>query len=326
MEGPMQCGVHKFRELVHDTTMTSQQRYRGIMTATCTPLDKDGTVIAAIVKAHVEAQLAAGIAGIVPTGGTGEFISLNERQRLSMVEATVEAVAGRVPVVAGVIHPGLQDTIRSARDCLRAGADSVMVVTPYYYRPSQSGIVDYFRRINDAIEGDLVLYEIPYRTGVSLLPETVQCIVEATRTVAMKACNPDLQQQVRVMQAVGQKISILTGEEGVFPIHVAMGAVGGMLAGSNIFPLTWTRIFDLAIRGEAQACATLHRRLQAATDALYSEPNPAPLKAALRMLDLDHGTVIEPLLPASDACIERLRNVLPAALELERECGALSNP
>jgi 4-hydroxy-tetrahydrodipicolinate synthase len=201
-----------------------------------------------------------------------------------------------------------------------------MVVTPYYYRPTQAGIVDYFRRVNDAIDGDLVLYEIPYRTGVSLLPETVQRIVETTRTVAMKACNPDLQQQVRVVQAVGQKISILTGEEGVFPVHVAMGAVGGMLAGSNIFPLAWKRIFDLASRGEPQAAAQLHQRLQAATDALYSEPNPAPLKAALRMLDLDHGTVIEPLLPASDACIERLRNVLPAALEVERECGALSNP
>jgi 4-hydroxy-tetrahydrodipicolinate synthase len=305
--------------------MNSPTRYRGIMTATCTPLDENGNVAVATVKAHVQSQMAAGISGILPIGGTGEFISLNERQRLAMVEATVEAVAGRVPVVAGVIHPGLQDTIKAASDYLRAGADSVMVVTPYYYRPSQAGIVDYFRRVNDAIDGDLVLYEIPYRTGVSLLPETVQRIVETTRTVAMKACNPELQQQVRVVQAVGQKISILTGEEGVFPVHVAMGAVGGMLAGSNIFPRAWTRIFELASRGQTQAAAQLHQRLQSATEALYSEPNPAPLKAALRMLDLDHGSVIEPMLPASDACVERLRNVLPAALEVERECGAASN-
>lgn len=292
------------------------------MSATCTPLDPDGYVVVATVKAHVESQLAAGVTGILPIGGTGEFISLTRRQRQAMLEATVEAVAGRVPVVAGVIHPGLQDTIESARDYLRAGADSVLVVTPYYYRPTQAGIVDYFQRVNDAVDGDLVLYEIPYRTGVSLQAETVQRIVESTRTVAMKACNPDLQQQVRVVQAVGDRIAILTGEEGVFPVHVAMGAVGGMLAGSNLFPRAWARIFDLASRGDARAAADLHQRLQPATDALYCEPNPAPLKAALRMIDCDHGRVIEPLLPASDACIERLRNVLPAALGIERECKA----
>lgn len=302
--------------------MTSPRRYRGIMSATCTPLDKDGQVVAATVKAHAQAQIAAGITGLVPIGGTGEFNSLTPRQRLAMLEATVEAVAGRVPVVAGVLHPGLADTIQAARDYLRAGADSVMVVTPYYYRPTQPGIVDYFRRIGDAVDGDLVLYEIPYRTGVSLLPETVQRIVESTRTVAMKACNPDLQQQLRVLQAVGSRIAVLTGEEGVFPVHVAMGAVGGMLAGSNLFPRAWTRIFELASRGDREAAARLHERLQSATDALYSEPNPAPLKAALRLTSLDHGSVIEPLLPASDACIERLRNVLPAALGIERECGA----
>jgi len=305
--------------------MNHLTRYRGIMTATCTPLDSNGNVVASMVRSLVHSQLDAGVTGIVPAGGTGEFISLNERQRIAMVEATVEAVAGRVPVVAGVLHPGLQDTIRASTDYLRAGADSVMVVTPYYYRPTQQGIVDYFRRVNDAIDGDIVLYEIPYRTGVSLLPETVARIVEHTRTVAMKACNPDLQQQLRVVQAVGGKISILTGEEGVFPVHIAMGAVGGMLAGSNIFPHIWVRIFDLASRGDARAAADLHQRLQPATDALYSEPNPAPLKAALRMLDLDHGDVIEPMANASARCNDRLRDVLPAALAIERECAA-SNP
>jgi len=301
--------------------MNHLQRYRGVMTATCTPLDFDGNVVAATVKAHVKAQLAAGITGIVPVGGTGEFVSLSEGQRLAMVEATVEAVGGRVPVVAGVIHPGLQDTIKASKDYLRAGADSVMVVTPYYYRPTQQGIIDYFRRVSDAIDGDIVLYEIPYRTGVSLQPETVQAIVEKTRTVAMKACNPDLNQQVRVVQAAGNKISILTGEEGVFPVHIAMGAVGGMLAGSNVFPRVWVRIFELVSNGDKDAARDLHRRILPATDALYSEPNPAPLKAALKMLDLDNGAVIEPMLPASDACIERLRRVLPAALEVERECA-----
>ncbi|NDZ18347.1 4-hydroxy-tetrahydrodipicolinate synthase [Variovorax sp. WS11] len=301
--------------------MTAKQRYQGIMTAVPTPLDDQGQVQAAPVRKLVERQLRDGITGILPIGGTGEFISLTPQQRLRMLEVTVEAVNGRVPVVAGVLNPGYAEALAAARDYLKAGADSVMVVTPYYYRPQQAGIVDYFRRLSDALDGDLVLYEIPYRTGVSLLPETVAQIVESTRTVAMKACNPDLSQQVRVVEAVADRISILTGEESVFPLHIAMGAVGGMLAGSNLFPRTWTHILDLVKAGDLAAAKALHARLKPATDALYSEPNPAPLKAAMQLIDCPMGSVITPMLPASAACIERLKQVLPAALELERTCA-----
>ena len=304
--------------------MDRKPRYRGIMTAACTPLDADGRVVAQAVREHVDAQIRAGITGIVPIGGTGEFISLTDDQRLAMVEATVEAANGRVPVIAGVLHPGLQDTVRASRAYLKAGADAVMVVTPYYYRPTQAGIVDYFRHINDAVDGELVLYEIPYRTGVSLLPETVQRIVEQTRTVAIKACNPDLAQQMRVAEAVGQRIAILTGEEAVFPLHIAMGAVGGILAGSNLFPRVWTRIFELADAGRLAEATELHKLLQPATDALYAEPNPAPLKAAMNLLELNAGTVITPILEASPACIARLRGVLPQALALEQRLAGES--
>lgn len=295
------------------------------MTATCTPLDKDGNVITSTVRAHAKTQIDSGITGLIPVGGTGEFISLNDRQRLTMVEATVEAAGGRVPVIAGALFPGLQDNIRVARDYLKAGADAVMVVTPYYYRPTQRGVIDYFRRISDSVDGDLVLYEIPYRTGVSLQPETVQAIVEQTRTMAMKACNQDLSQQTRVAQAVGKKISILTGEENVFPLHVAMGAVGGMLAGSNIFPRAWTRIYELASSGQLAAATELHAKLLPATDALYCEPNPAPLKAALHLLGQDNGPVLEPMLPASDACLARLKREVPLALDIERSLSTPSN-
>lgn len=311
-----------------NTTTSPAARYRGILSATCTPLDAEGRVDVPAVREHVEAQLQAGITGIVPIGGTGEFISLTDAQRLAMVEATVEAVAGRVPVVAGVLHPGLQDTVRTARACLKAGADAAMVVTPYYYRPTQAGIVDYFRAVGDAVDGDLVLYEIPYRTGVALQPETVLRILEQTRTVAMKACNPDLAQQLRVAGSVGRRIAILTGEESVFPLHIAMGAVGGMLAGSNVFPRLWTRLFELSIAGRMAEALALHAQLQPATDALYAEPNPAPLKAALNLLGHRAGTVIAPMQEASVACVERLRVVLPQALELERRCvdTPLSSP
>jgi 4-hydroxy-tetrahydrodipicolinate synthase len=302
--------------------MSAPSRYQGIMTATPTPLSATGEILADAVREHVERQVGAGITGIIPIGGTGEFPSLSEAQRVRMVELTVEAARGRVPVIAGVLHPGLDDAVRAASTYLSIGADAAMVVTPYYYRPTQAGIVEYFRRLGDKVDGDLVLYEIPYRTGVSLLPETVAAIVEHTRTVAMKACNPDLSQQMRVVEAVAGRISILTGEEAVFPLHIAMGAVGGMLAGSNIFPHAWREILRLAQGGNLQAAGELHAKLLPATDALYAEPNPAPIKAAMELLGLPAGPVLAPMLAASAGCVERLRHVLPAAMALERACEA----
>jgi 4-hydroxy-tetrahydrodipicolinate synthase len=130
---------------------------------------------------------------------------------------------------------------------------------------------------------------------------------------------------LRVVEAVGNRISIFTGEEAVFCLHVAMGAVGGMLAGSNIFPRVWTRILELASGGKLEEAKALHARLLPATDALYSEPNPAPIKAAMALLGMPMGDVIPPMLPASDRCIARLGNVLPEALALE-QASEFSNP
>lgn len=289
------------------------------MTATPTPLERaTGKINRAAAQAHIERQIESGITGIVPIGGTGEFNSLTPAQRLEMVELTVQAAAGRVPVIPGVLCPGLEDTVEAANLFVKAGADAVMIVTPYYYRPTQAGIVEYFQRVGERVDADLVLYEIPYRTGVSLTPETVQRIVDTTRTVAMKACNLDLAQQMGVVNAVGNRIAILTGDESVFPLHIAMGAVGGMLAGSNIFPRTWNQILALASLGDLAGAQALHNQIKAATSALYSEPNPAPIKAAMSMLGVPAGDVIAPMLPASEGCMATLRQVLPAALELEQ--------
>lgn len=293
-------------------------RYQGILSAIPTPFVPDGGLDADAVGEHVERQVKAGITGLLVIGGTGEFSSLDDGLRRRMVERTVLAARGRVPVVAGVLHPGLHDAARAANEYLRAGADSVMVVTPYYNRPTQDGIAQYFERLGDLVDGDLVLYEIPYRTGTSLAPQTVSRIVERCRVVAMKACNPDFSQQMEVVDAVGRRVAILSGEEMVFPMHVSMGAVGGMLAGSNLFPRAWTRILELARGGELAAARQLHARLLPVTRVLYSEPNPGPLKAAMHVLGLCAADVLPPLLEASAPCRQRLAQTLPEAMAIER--------
>ena len=286
----------------------------GIITAIPTPVDDRGRVVHSAVVDLVNRLIAGGATGIAPLGGTGEFTALSTSQRMAMVEATVEACGKRVPVIPGVIFPGLADAVEAGNAYMRAGADALMLVTPYYYRPTQNGIVDYFKRYSDSVDSELVLYEIPYRTGVELTPDAVSRLADVARVVAMKACNRDLAQQLGVMRAAGDRMSILTGEEDVAPVHMAMGAVGGVLATSNLLPRHWNRILRHVRDGELPAALALHARIKPAIDVLFAEPNPAPIKAALNHFHDFPDSVLSPLLPASDALKRRLPEVLEPLL------------
>ncbi|WP_130731099.1 4-hydroxy-tetrahydrodipicolinate synthase [Komagataeibacter xylinus] len=286
----------------------------GIVTATPTPLDSHGQIDQGAVASLVRHVIDQGASAIAPNGGTGEYTALTDRQRSQMVEYSVAAADGDVPVICGILSPGLNDTISAGRNARALGADALMVVTPYYSRPTQAGIVDYYKAISDAVDAEIMLYEIPYRTGISLTPETVATLAEQTRVVAMKACNNDLSQQLKVLEAAGDKISILSGEENVFPVHVAMGAKGGLLATSCIFQSAWNRIYEAASQNRLADALALHARLMPVVEALFSEHNPAPLKAALSLVGRPYGEVLPPLQPASAMLKEKLAQLVPAFL------------
>lgn len=298
----------------------------GIHTAVPTPLDGEGKFIPAVLVDLIDRLLRAGADGIVPLGGTGEFTALPTRDRRRVVETCLEAVAGRVPVIPGILHPGIGDAVMTAQEFVSAGAKTLMVVTPYYFRPSQDGIVDYYKQFSDLVDADIVLYEIPYRTGVSLAPETIASLVDQTRVVGIKACNTDLSQQMRVAEMVAERIAILSGEEEVFPLHVAMGAVGGIFSSSNLFTRRWRRILDLAQGGDLGTAIREHAELRPVINAVFSEPNPAPIKAALELAGLPFGGPLPPLRPASSACRARLAElILPLYLSELDEQSTMEN-
>lgn len=292
--------------------------YQGIISATPTPLSASGDVDVAAVRKLAEHLVAEGASGLTPVGGTGEYVSLTPKQRRQMLDATLETVAGRVPVIAGVLSAGFGDCLATSQEFVAAGAKALLVVTPYYARPTQEGIVDYFKKLSDAVDADLVLYEIPYRTGISLRPETVDALARQTRIVAMKACNQDLSVQVGAMQLAGAEISILTGEENVFPLHVAMGARGGLLATSCLFPRIWAELHRLASGGRLDEAMALHAEVMPTVNLLYREHNPGPIKAALTMSGFPSGEVIAPLLPVSAETRQLLAQALPKTFERER--------
>ncbi|MGU7771640.1 4-hydroxy-tetrahydrodipicolinate synthase [Burkholderia sp. MR1-5-21] len=296
--------------------MNQHQPYAGILTAVPTPLDAEGNFRRGPLVEHISNLSAAGSDGIVPLGGTGEYTALSGQERLRVVEASLEA-AGNVPVIPGILSPGIGDAIDNAKAFVRAGAKALMVVTPYYFRPTQDGIVDYYKRFADAVDADIILYEIPYRTGVSLHYETVARLADMTRVVGIKACNPDLAQQMRAAELASTKIAILSGEEDVLPLHVAMGAVGGIISSSNLIPKQWNRVLSLAKNGQIKDAISLHSTLRPLIDAIFAEPNPAPIKAALTLQGLDFGGVLPPLKSASEALKERLAGLIPSFVARE---------
>ncbi|MBO9643598.1 MAG: 4-hydroxy-tetrahydrodipicolinate synthase [Pseudacidovorax sp.] len=291
--------------------MTPKHPYTGILTAIPTPLTGDLQLDPAPLAAHVRRMAAMGSRGVVPLGGTGEYTSLSFDQRLAVVQTCLEAAEGGVPVIPGILSPGLGDAVQNAKAFVRAGAKALMVVTPYYFRPTQDGIVRYFEQFSNEVDADIILYEIPYRTGVSLHYETVNRLAALTRVVGIKACNPDLAQQMRAAELAAAKIAILTGEEDVMPLHVAMGAVGAVITSSNLLPRQWDRVLELAMAGRLPEAVALHARLRPLIDAIFAEPNPAPIKAAMAHLGWGVGCdVVAPMLPASPALKNRLAAVL----------------
>lgn len=272
------------------------EKVRGIYTALCTPI-MDGKVNAAAMDKLVNFVIDNNTAGLVALGGTGEYCALTNEQRIDGVKMTIAANKGRVPVVAGIIGPGLPEAIEMGNRCKELGADAIMVVTPYYVVANQQGIYDYYRQVMKNVDLPLVLYNIPYRTGVNMLPETVERLLDSDergQIVGMKECCPNMGQVLELLSKVRERTSVLTGEEFLFYQEVSCGAQGGILATSNLLPKMWADIFDLIVSGKKERAAEIVVKVTPLLRLIFAESNPGPLKDAMKMVGIDCG---EPLLP-----------------------------
>jgi len=229
-----------------------------------------------------------------------------------VVRDTVAASQGRVPVIAGVLATGYEDALRAGLAAKDAGADALMVVTPYYTLGSEDGVKAYFERYREAVGLPLLLYEIPRRTQVELRAETIAQLVGEGVLIGIKYSGSDFAKLTRLIQMAGDTLAVLSGEEPLFPAALALGAVGGVLAVSNLDPAPWVRMQTLVDGGQMQQALRLHQRYAPLTDAVYSEMNPVGLKAALQIKGFAFGEARLPLLPAGQHTLLRLRQVFDA--------------
>jgi 4-hydroxy-tetrahydrodipicolinate synthase len=251
-----------------------------------------------------------GAEGVVPIGGTGEFTALSARARLEAVEATVEIAKGRVPVVAGVLAPGFADAVEAGEGFRKAGVDALLLITPFYVTPTQSGIRDYFRAYRDKVDIDILLYDIPSRTRIVVEPRTIAEMEQDRSIVGMKACNTDINHFNHTAAYVTGDFALLAGEDTHFPIQMALGAKGGILATAALLPRRWVEIYELCRAERYREAIAAQRSLLPMIDAIFAEANPGPLKAAMALAGHATGDALSPLQPPKAATLDDLTRVL----------------
>jgi len=293
---------------------TAPMKFFGAYTALVTPWT-GGRLDEAALAAHVEAQIAGGIDGLVPCGTTGESPTLSHAEHVQVVEKVVSVCRGRVPVLAGAGSNSTREAIDLARACKAAGADGTLQITPYYNKPTQAGLVAHFTAIADAVDLPVVLYNVPGRTGVDLLPETVEVLARHERIVGIKEATGDMRRVFDLRRRCGGDFAILSGDDPTVLPLLAAGGDGVISVTSNLLPGLFADLCAAARGGDLARARALHARHLPLSEALFATTNPIPVKAALAMLGRIADELRLPLvpLPPDDPLRARLRACLVEA-------------
>jgi len=290
----------------------SNLRLTGTLTAIVTPFTADGDAVdLAALDALVAAQIQGGVSGLVPCGTTGESPTLAEDEQLAVVKRTVAVAAGRVPVIAGTGSFSTRKTIAASRAALAAGADGVMVVMPYYNKPSQDGLREHVLAVARAVSCPIVLYNIPGRSVVDLSAETTARICEAApNVVALKDASGNVLRCQELKRRLGDRLTVLSGDDGLTLPMMSVGAAGVISVSANVRPRQVSEVTRLALAGDWIAARAAHLALLELHGLMFVEPNPAPAKAALAGMGRMTAAVRLPLLPASEGLRRQITEAL----------------
>ncbi|WP_042264101.1 4-hydroxy-tetrahydrodipicolinate synthase [Paraburkholderia heleia] len=294
--------------------MITSQNLRGILPAIPTPVHPDDTINVEAAHKLLRYLLKQGIDGLVPLGGTGEYGALARAERIRMAELSVRETNGEVPVIAGVLDPGYHDALQAGKEFAAAGVDGLLVLTPYYTNPTQQGIRDYFLRYADESPVPILIYEIPYRTRIAIAPEVLHELSRHERIIGMKACNTDMWHFLRTVAGVDKSFSVLSGEDTLFPMHLAAGARGGIVVTATLLPTAWRKIQRHVADGRIADAIELHRSLIPLMNLAFAETNPGPMKAVMDLIGVDAPHMLAPLVKPDAALAASLRSELTKQL------------
>ncbi len=283
----------------------------GTLTALVTPFRRQQVAYDDL-RALVEFQIKAGIDGLVPVGSTGESSTLSHAEHMEVVRCVIEAARRRVPVVAGTGSNSTREALGLTRAAQAAGADALLLVTPYYNRPTQEGLYRHFAAVAEATDRPIILYSIPSRCGIEIsVPLVARLRAKYPNVRYIKEAGGSVDRVDQLKAALGADPTVLSGDDSLTLPFMAVGAEGVISVASNLRPREVVRLTHLALDGDFRGAARLHRRLYPLFKALFVETNPAPIKAALHQARrIGSPEVRLPLCELSPANLATLRGVL----------------
>ena len=283
----------------------------GVMNAMITPMSASGSVDIPKIAPLVEHQIENGVHSLLALGGTGEYIALAKEQREAAVREVVSAVRGRVPVIAGVLEPGIGQCVAVCRSCIEIGVSALLVLPPFYVTPTQTGIFNFFKKMHDELNFPLIVYNNPARTGTNVLPETYEKMLdEIPSVIGIKECGTFVQ-ALDVIRRAGKRSYVLTGADLVAPSFYAAGGRGGILATACLLPKESVRMYELASSGKFDEALEIHFRSFSLVQLVFSGGfHPAPLKYAMRLCGFEVGELGIPLVEPDAALKTAIRNEL----------------
>jgi 4-hydroxy-tetrahydrodipicolinate synthase len=283
--------------------------FKGSMVAIVTPF-RNGAIDEKSLGDLIEFHVKNGTDVIVPCGTTGESATLSHEEHRRVVEFTVKTVNKRVPVLAGAGSNSTSETLELSNHAKKAGADGVLLITPYYNKPTQEGLYRHFKTVAGAVDLPIVLYNVPGRTSVNMLPSTVARLREIRNIVGIKEATGDLKQASELIRLCGRDFDVISGDDFTTLPLLCLGGAGAISVTANVAPADAAGMFDAFFAGNREEALKLHFKMEPLHGAMFLETNPIPVKSALALM----GKIAEefrlPLCPLADANRERLRKAL----------------
>jgi 4-hydroxy-tetrahydrodipicolinate synthase len=290
--------------------MADISNLKGCGTALVTPFKQDQSIDEEALRRFVDFQIEGGIDFVVPCGTTGESPALSDEEHRRVVEIVIEQTRGRVPVIAGAGGNNTAHVIKLARECERLGADGLLSVSPYYNKPTQEGLYQHFKAIAESTRLPIILYNVPPRTNVNILPETVARLADIHNIIGVKEASGDISQIADILMRVPAEFKVLSGDDSMTLPLIAVGGVGLISVASNEAPREMTALTRACLENKWDEARRLNRELWALMKVNFIETSPGPVKAALAMMGLIKEAYRLPMVPVKQETRDRVRAVL----------------
>ena len=286
-----------------------RKRFHGAFTALITPFTQDGIDETAY-KKLIEWQIAQGIHGVVPCGTTGESPTLSEKEHEQVIKLCVETVAKRVPLIAGAGSNSTSEAVHMTKYAAKAGADAVLVVTPYYNKPTSKGIYLHYKAISESADIPIILYNIAGRTGKNIEPDLMAKLAGIKNIIGVKEASGNLEQMKKIREICPKDFLLISGDDALTLPILSMGGVGIISVASNIVPKDVATLVNVFNSGDKAKAQTINARLLPLVEALFVETNPIPVKTAASLMGMCSGLMRLPMCEMEDANLAKLKQAL----------------